>query len=187
MNQNSVVVKLLDLVGTDRPFGNIEGRQTLQKLIGYIEQIRGVRTIGVSLDGIQATDASFPRESVVSLAKQLRGEKGFYLTDLSDPDIIDNWSYAARAKDQPLVIWRERDEFEIIGPEINEATRTLVEHVLRKGSVLASQVAADLNLSVPNASTRLKNLVKQGYLMRTEDAAASGGIEFKYEAIGPSR
>ena len=53
-------------------------------------------------------------------------------------------------------------------------------------AVLTSQVAGDLGLSVQNASTRLKNLVSQGYLMRMEDVADSGGIEFKYCAIKKS-
>ena len=77
-----------------------------------------------------------------------------------------------------MVIWND-DSFEIIGPELNSSTRTLVEYVLDKRSVLASQAAADLGLSVPNASTRLKGLVAAGYLLRAEEAAGSGGIEFK--------
>lgn len=182
MNRKSTIVKLRAFTKNERPFGNIEGKDVFRKLSDFIEQHPSIDVFGISLEGIEATDASFPRESVISLAKQLRGEKGFFLTDLSNRDLIDNWSYAARAKEQPLVIWRDGD-FEIIGPELNKSTRDLVEYVLHKGSVLASQVASDLNLSVPNASTRLKNLVVSGYLLRSEDVADSGGIEFKYSAI----
>ena len=182
MNQNSTVIALLDFTKNARPFGNIEGKEVFRKLLDFVEQNSNTEVFGISLDGIEATDASFPRESVISVAKQLRGEKGFYLTDLSNRDLIDNWSYAAKAKDQPLVIWTNSD-FEIIGAELNKSTRDLVEYVLNKGSVLASQVASDLGLSVPNASTRLKNLVLQGFIRRTEDVADSGGIEYKYTAI----
>lgn len=182
MNQKSAVVKLRDFTKNAHPFGNGEGKEVFRKLLDFVEQSPGTEVFGISLDGIEATDASFPRESVISVAKQLRGEKGFYLADLSNRDLIDNWSYAARAKEQPLVIWNGGD-FEIIGPELNKSTRDLIEYVLRKGSVLASQVASDLGLSVPNASTRLKNLVLQGYIRRTEDVADSGGIEYKYSAI----
>lgn len=182
MNQKSLVVNLRDFTSSDRPFGNGEGKEVFRRLAELVERNPDVDVFGVSLEGIEATDASFPRESVVSLAKQLRGEKGFYIKSLYNRDLIDNWSYAAQAKQQPLVIWNDA-EFEIIGPEINQSTRELVEYVLRKGAVLASQAAADLNLSVPNASTRLKNLVSQGYLMRSEDVAESGGIEFRYRAI----
>jgi predicted transcriptional regulator len=81
-----------------------------------------------------------------------------------------------------LVIWNGTD-FEIIGPELTPSTRSLIEYVLEKRAVVAAQVAADLDLSVQNASTRLKNLVQSGYLLRTEEVADSGGIEYQYRAI----
>lgn len=177
-----MLTSLLTFTSSDHPYGNSEGKEVLRRLSEFVEQNASCSIFGISLEGITATDASFPRESVVTLAKQLRGEKGFYLTDLVNRDLIDNWSYAALAKDQPLVIWNDSN-FEIIGPELNKSTRDLVEYVLQRGAVLTSQVAADLGLSVPNASTRLKNLVTQGYLLRSEDAAQTGGIEFKYSAI----
>jgi hypothetical protein len=177
-----MLVKLRDFTDSDRPFGNSQGKAVFRGLADFVEAHPAVRVFGISLSGIEATDASFPRESVISLAKQLRGEKGIYLTELHNRDLIDNWSYAALAKAQPLVIWTGR-EFEIIGPEMNQATKTLVTYVLQQSQVTASQVAADLGLSVQNASTRLKNLVQQGYFLRVEEAAESGGIEFKYLAI----
>jgi hypothetical protein len=182
MKQNPIVVTLRTFTENEHPFGNIEGKIVFRKLSDFVEQNPNVDVFGISLEGIEATDASFPRESVVSLAKQLRGEKGIFLKNIYNRDLIDNWNYAAKAKDQPLVIWND-DSFEIIGPDLNKSTRDLVEYVLRQGAVLASQVAGDLNLSVQNASTRLKNLVIQGYLIRSEDVADSGGIEFKYSAI----
>lgn len=185
MNQNAIVVRLRDFTDSDRPFGNSQGKAVFRSLADFVESNPKAKVFGISLDGIDATDASFPRESVISLAKQLRGERGFFLTHLHNRDLIDNWSYAALAKDQPLVIWNGLD-FELIGPEINQAAKTLVEYVLRAGIVTASQVAADLGLSVQNASTRLKNLVLQGYFLRVDEVAESGGIEFKYLAIKKS-
>lgn len=182
MNQKSILTSLLTFTSSDHPYGNSEGKEVLRKLSEFVEKNASCNIFGISLKGITATDASFPRESVVTLAKQLRGEKGFYLTDLVNRDLIDNWSYAALAKDQPLVIWNDGN-FEIIGPELNKSTSDLVEYVLKRRAVVTSQVAAELGLSVPNASTRLKSLVTQGYLLRTEDAAQTGGIEFKYTAI----
>jgi predicted transcriptional regulator len=43
-----------------------------------------------------------------------------------------------------------------------------------------------LKISVPNASTKLKKLLDNGYLLRAEEAAESGGIEFMYHAIAES-
>jgi hypothetical protein len=182
MNQNPIIVKLRDFTSNANPFGNIEGKNVFRKLVDFVEEHPRTQIFGVSLDGIEATDASFPRESVVSVAKHFRGERGIFLTNFRDRDLIDNWTYAARAKDQPLVIWNDAS-FEVIGPELNPSTRTLVEYVLKNRSVVAAQVAADLSLSVQNASTRLKGLVAAGYLLRAEEAAESGGIEFKYRAI----
>lgn len=182
MNRKPIIVKLLNFTSTASPYGNIEGKNVFRKLVDFVEEHQRVQIFGVSLDGIESTDASFPRESVVSVAKHFRGERGIFLTDLRDRDLIDNWTYAARAKDQPLVIWNDSN-FEVIGPELNPSTRTLVEYVLERRSVVASQVATELGLSVQNASTRLKGLVAAGYVLRAEEAAESGGIEFKYTAI----
>lgn len=182
MIQNSTILKLLNFTNTPHPFGNNKGKEVFHKLLDFVEKNPEIQVFGISLEGIEATDASFPRESVISVAKQLRGEKYFYLADLYNRDLIDNWNYAALAKDQPLVIWND-DDFELIGPELNKSTRDLVEYVLSKGSVLASQVASQFGLSVPNASTRLKNLVINAYLRRSEDVADTGGIEYRYSAI----
>lgn len=175
-------MKLRELTSGDRPFGNAEGREVFRKLLDIVAAHPESDVFGISLAGIVATDASFPRESVISVAKQLRAEKGFYLCDLTDRDLIDNWSYAARAKEQPIVIWRGED-FEVLGPEMGPAAKELVAFVLANGPVLASQAAAALHISVPNASTRLKHLVLSGYFLRTEDVAPSGGIEYRYKPI----
>ena len=182
MKQNPKMIRLREFTGDAHPFGNIEGKEVFRKLSDFVEAHPQQEVFGISLEGIEATDSSFPRESVVAVAKQFRLQKGFFLSGLTDRDLIDNWNYAAQAKEQPLVIWRD-DLFEIIGPELNASARQLVEYVLTHRSVLASQVAMDLGLSVQNASTRLKNLVAQGYIMRVEDVADTGGIEFKYQAI----
>ncbi|KPC06070.1 Uncharacterized protein AC500_2039 [Pseudomonas amygdali pv. lachrymans] len=47
-------------------------------------------------------------------------------------------------------------------------------------------MAETLEISVPNASTKLKKLLDQGYILRAEETAESGGIEYVYHAIGES-
>ncbi|MBI4938994.1 MAG: MarR family transcriptional regulator [Nitrosomonadales bacterium] len=182
MKQNKEILKLLDFTNNDHPFGNVQGKEIFRKLADYIDDHPSVVIFGISLAGIEATDASFPRESVISIAKQYRESRGFYLEQVQNPDILDNWNYAARAKDQPLVYWN-KNKYKILGPELTSASAELVNYVLTKGSVLASQAAVDLDISVQNASTRLKKLVDQGYILRTEDVAESGGIEYVYQAI----
>jgi DNA-binding transcriptional ArsR family regulator len=182
MNQNSLRCRLIEFTKDDHPFGNVQGKEAFRKLADYVDAHPQTCTFGISLKGIEATDASFPRESVVSIAKQYRGEKGFFLEDMGSRDLIDNWRYAAKAKEQPLVIWNDR-AFEIIGPEMNISTKRLVDYVLEKGRISVSEAASDLDMSVQNASTRLKKLFEHGYILRSSTVAESGGIEFLYHAI----
>jgi hypothetical protein len=183
MNRKTVQVSLYGLAGDDSsPFGNAKGKEVFQRLKEFVEAHPEADVFAISLDGIVATDASFPRESVLTLAKQLRAEKGFYLEKVSNRDLIDNWNYAATAKEQPIVIW-EADKFEVLGPQLGAAAREMVEYVLRSGPVFASKVAADLHISVPNASTRLKHLWISGYILRVGETAETGGKEYRYIPI----
>ncbi|ABO53285.1 MarR family transcriptional regulator [Burkholderia vietnamiensis] len=185
MNQTiaRVQISLLDLTEyNSRPFGNVEGKAVFRRLVEIIDTYTQPTIFEISLSGVEATDASFPRESVINAAKLYHHQHWFYLTDLDDRDLIDNWKYACQAKEQPLVIWHG-DSFEPIGPDMSSSSRELLSYVLEHKCVLASQVAADLDLSVQNASTRLKRLVADGYILRTEDIASTGGIEYQYRAI----
>ena len=74
-------------------------------------------------------------------------------------------------------------DYTILGPQPSASNLTLLEIVLSKQSVTTAQVAVDLDISVQNASTKLKKLVEEGYIMRREEVAESGGIEYVYAAI----
>ncbi|BAP67124.1 MarR family transcriptional regulator [Acinetobacter baumannii] len=177
-----MIIRLLELMdGNTHPFGNIIGRKTLQRLQQTIDLYPSDSIFEISLEGIEATDSSFPRESVVSLAKQFRGEKWFYLTHFSSVDLIDNWDYAAKAKLQPILIVQPT-EARFIGPELKGATKDLLDFVVNRKIVSTSNLAKELNITVQNASTRLKRLVSEGYLIRSEEASLTGGIEYLYAA-----
>lgn len=184
MKQNSIKTKLIDFTNSDLPNGNIQGKETFRKLSEFVDSHPALQIFGISLEGIKATDISFPRESVLSIAKLYRGQKGFYLECMNqnDRDLFDNWQGAAAIKDQPMVIWYDHS-YEIIGPITSTSNLKLINYVLNNKTVTTSKVAFDLNISVHNASTKLKKLVDQGYIMRSEDVAESGGIEFIYHAI----
>tara|TARA_Y100001956_G_scaffold61299_1_gene61108 strand:- start:123 stop:680 length:558 start_codon:yes stop_codon:yes gene_type:complete len=182
MNQNKMIIKLRDFTKDDHPFGNVQGKDVFQKLMTFVDSHTSCNIFGVSLSEIEATDASFPRESVVALARYYRGEKSFYLTDVANQDLIDNWAYAAEAKNQPLVIW-SGEQYEVIGPEMTKGTKDVVEFVLENNSATTSSISSAFSISIPNASTRLKKLYNAGYITRIEEAAESGGKEFIYYAI----
>jgi len=59
MNEN-IILKLYDFVG-DSAFGNKEGREVYQKLLDKLDAHPDKKIIGISLDGITRTDASFAK------------------------------------------------------------------------------------------------------------------------------
>ena len=185
MNQTGspMTICLNDLTDDNRPFGNLQGKKVFLQLCEIVEAAKDTTVFNISLEGIVATDASFPRESVISAARYYRGQYHFFLSKITNRDLIDNWKYAAMAKEQPLVIWNDDGSYEVIGPEMTESAAELLNYVLSKRQVSTVQVAADLSISVPNASTRLKRLVAEGYLLRKEQTADTGGLEYGYSAI----
>jgi len=175
-----MLVKLLELTqNNSHPFGNVLGREVFKKLQEVVDSHLNSKVFEISLEGIIATDSSFPRESVVSLAKLLRGEKWFYLSHIDSVDLIDNWDYAAKAKQQSLLLVSDTD-VRVIGSELNSSTKDLLDFVLSRDEVSTASVAKELNISVQNASTRLKKLVNEGLILRSEETSLTGGIEFLY-------
>jgi hypothetical protein len=180
----SMIIKLRDYTNDSHPYGNKQGREVFSKLSSLIEDKSSEKIIGISLDGIDATDASFPRESVVTLMKIYVGEKGFYLVDLpsKDKDLLDNWDAAAKAKEQPIIVKTSKG-YDLIGPEIISSDRDLLDYVMKEKIVTTSKVADTFKLSVQNASAKLKRLHIKGLIVGKKEAAESGGLEFIYAAI----
>lgn len=181
MNEN-FVLKLYNLLGSSTAFGNTEGREVYQKLLSELDAHPADKVVGISLDGITRTDASFPRESVVSLAKSRSGEKGFYLQDFASRDLMDNWDYAAKAKGLSMIVYSSVG-YELIGNEISAGSKELLDLVMKEGSVTTAKVAETLAVSAQNASAKLKKLHSLGLVLGTKQAAESGGMEFVYTAI----
>lgn len=183
MKENTTVTfSLLDLIGDSTAFGNDEGREVFQKLSKQLDSHPNKKIFGISLKGITRTDASFPRESVISLAKAKKGEKGFYLMDFASKDLMDNWDYAAKAKDQPMIVLIP-NSYEVIGPALYAGAIELLDYIMNEGVVTTSKVAAKFKLSAQNASGKLKKLYSLGLILGTKEVAESGGMEFVYRAI----
>lgn len=184
MNQNPfMMLDFYKIVGKSHVFGNVAGHEAYQKLVEIIEQNPNCQIFAISLKGIEATDASFPRESVIAIAKQYRARKAFFLLDLIDKDLIDNWNYAALAKEQPIALWHE-NSYQILGESLSNSMKKILNIIYLKKSLTTSEVATTLNLSVQNVSTQLKKMYEQGYVLRQQEMAESGGKEFFYQAIG---
>ena len=177
-------LNLVDFVGRQKFLsGNEAGKALLHKLNHEIGAHPEVSIFGISLKGIEATDASFPRESVISLAKLHCGEKGFFLQDFSSNDLLDNWNYAAKAKNQAVIVHQGGDRYKVIGPELHEGLAELLDFVMKEEVITTSKVAKKFDISAPNASAKMKKLHLMGLVLGTKESAETGGLEFVYKAI----
>lgn len=178
------MIRLVDLMGSPEGWGRTQGREVYQRLLGAVEANAGVMVFKVSMKGVRRVDISFASETVVEIARRYRGEKGFCLIDLADGDLIENWEAAATKKEQPVLIWHNGRP-RVAGPEPSAGNRDAFRFALERPEVRAAEFAeAGKGIGIANASMKFKQLWEQGYLLRRESAAESGGLEYRYFRIG---
>lgn len=177
-----LTIELYKLIDDESAFGNDQGRAIYQKILSILDQHPEQDIIEISLKGIKRTDASFPRESVISLAKNLKGDKGLYLKDFYSRDLMDNWAYAAIAKEQPIIVMTQ-DGYELLGTDVGTRRRELLDFIMEYGTVTTSKVAEKFDISAQNASAKLKKLSSMGLVLGSKQTAETGGVEFVYRAI----
>jgi hypothetical protein len=178
-----MTINLAEITGKQKFLsGNELGKDVFRKLHREVDAHPGESIFGISLKGIEATDASFPRESVISLVKMLSGEKGFFLQDFASDDLLDNWKYAAKAKNQPVIVRKEGQRYEVIGAELNGLAEVL-DYVMKEETITTSKVAKKFDISAPNASAKMKRLHLMGLVLGTKESAETGGLEYVYRAI----
>jgi hypothetical protein len=133
--------------------------------------------------GVKRVDISFASETVVELARRYRGRKGFCFTDLEDPDMEENWAAAAERAKQPLMNWIG-GKWRVLGPQPSPGVADAFQFALTKGEIRASDYATSAKeMSITNASNKFKQLWENGFLLRREATAESGGVEFVYVPI----
>lgn len=185
MEQNRRMILLADL--TDhRKFlsGNKLGKEVFAMLQDHVSSTSGIAIFRISLSGIEATDASFPRESVISLIKFFSGEHGFFLTELENEDLRDNWDYAAKAKEQNVIVYDSSERgYTVIGPDLSPVTEGTLEYVIKAGVARTSNLVREFDISPQTASQRLKKLYDLGLVLMSKETAATGGPEFVFRAI----
>lgn len=191
-----ITIRLRDHMEAEDASGVAEGRIVhmglLEVVEGHLMKVHSATVVFViSLEGVRRTDASFPRESVMQLAHRFRQQHGFCLWHLDDPDLLENWEAAADRRVQPMLVWHPvKDGFhaQLIGPKLTEGLRGVFDTLLAEAQksvdivsgVTTAEVAAQLGLSISNVSNKLKILWTEGYILRREQIAPSGGIEFRY-------
>lgn len=182
MKQTSCEIKLIELMNTPDGWGNVQGREVGIRLEGIIQKHPATEIFQVSFSGINRTDASFSRESVVEIASRWRTRKGIAIIDLNDDDLIENLELAANKKSQPLFLWND-DSWTLLGQLPSRGNTDLLNYTLSIPEITTAMAASALDLKLTNASTKLKQLWEGGYIMRREEIATSGGIEYIYYRI----
>ncbi len=184
MNEEVQVLALRDAMDRSEGWGRAQGREVYQRLLRAIEENPGTLVFKISMKGIQRVDISFASETVVELARRYRGTKGFCLVDLIDPDLIENWDAAAAKKGQPLLVWTGSSA-RLIGAEPAQGCREAFQFALQRRQARAAEFAGSKNgISIANASMKFKQLWEQGFLLRQESTADTGGVEYVYRRIG---
>jgi hypothetical protein len=182
MNQIPAVdLRLREFMEEDEGWGREAGRVTFQRLMTFVEQHPGVLIFRVSLAGVRRVDISFASETIVQLARRYRGEKGFCFIDLLDIDQRENFEAAAQRSKQPLLLWNRQGKPQVLGVEPSQGIADALKFALVKPKARAAEYAKSArNVSLTNASTKFKQLWEQGFLLRFEAVAPSGGVEYVY-------
>lgn len=183
MNQKATTIVLRDYLPASDAWGHSLGRQVQEQLREVVEARPHQLLFAISLREVEHTDVSFPRTAVVELARYFRPHRGFYLVDVDDADLLENWDSAAYRCEQPLFVWSDRMH-RILGPQPGEGKRPMLEYVLSVETTTTSEAARALDIKLPNASNKLKELRAEGYVLRRERTALTGGIEHEYVRIG---
>lgn len=177
-----MLIRLREYVKSDSPWGNDQGRLLFPKLQEVVEENPAEIVFSISLNGIRKTDVSFPREGVVQAARFHRCSRGFCISGIRDRDLIDNWDAAAIKLGQPLMIWNG-EKHQLIGPPPSEGVREMLDFVLSVPKTTTNEAAAVLGIKIPNASNKLKKLWEDGFILRRERTAPTGGVEHEYFRI----
>lgn len=183
---NEVTTRVLPLrTFMDRPegWGRSQGREVYPHLLHFIEENPGTAIFQISMKDVRRVDISFASETIIELARRFRRTKGFCLIDLADADMIENIDAAGEKKEQPMLVWRGKSA-DLIGMKPTEGTREAFQFAMGRPQARAAEFAAQKNMSIANASMKFKQLWEQGFLLRRESAADTGGVEFVYHRIG---
>lgn len=184
MNEGVQVLPLRNFMDRPEGWGRNEGRHVYQRMLDFVEGNPGAIVFKISMKDVQRIDISFASETIVELARRYRRSKGFCLIDVTDEDMIENVDAAAAKKEQPILVWRGRSA-RLVGMEPTGGTREAFQFALGRSQSRAAEFASEKKgMSIANASMKFKQLWEQGFLLRREASAETGGVEYIYHRIG---
>jgi hypothetical protein len=183
MNRNRRSYSLANLMVPPEGWGRALGQRIAVALKARIEEGPADELFCLSLKNVRQMDVTFAGVVIAGTVKHYLGAKGICLTDLADLDLAENIAAAAHRAGVPIAAWNGQVG-QILGPAPTAGTRDALAFAMERPDVRARDVAEAHKLSVANASTKLKQLWEQGYLLRGEGSAPSGGTEYVYCRIG---
>jgi hypothetical protein len=169
--------------GETSGWGRAQGSAVSARLMAHFDSVPDQRVVRISMEGVERLDASFASEAIVEVIKRYRKTKGICLVDLANSGIRLNIDLAAERVGVPVTVWNGKD-VEVIGLKPSMGNREALDYILGHAGVRAAEFAEHAGISIANASTKLKQLWEQWFVMRSESAADSGGVEFLYRRIG---
>lgn len=164
-------------------WGRPQGRVVQEQIVSFIEDRPAQQVFKLSMEGVKQIDASFSSEAIVAVLRRYQGTKGICLVDVTDREILFDLDLAAARAEVPVPVWID-GSIEIIGGQPSQGNREALQFALERPQARAAEFAEKAGYSIANASTKFKQLWEQGFLMRSESAADSGGVEFVYRRIG---
>jgi len=179
-------VVLLERIGTPLALGADEGLKLGIELSGLVYSSRGPHVVELSLAGITAIDCAFFEQAVYKHIHDLTVGSAIYVSGIESPDVALTCELTARALGRYLIV-EEDQGYRIAGRDLRPADAMLVEALYDKGLDNSRDIAETYDMSVANASTRLKDMLQKGLVLRAEVTSATGGYEFRYFPIGHPR
>ena len=167
-------------------WGIKDGERVGAEIRAFVFNRPEVDIFSISLKGIRRLDASFPREAFTMLARDQVGKHGFFVSNVSNDVILDNIRAGADKLGFPIHAGLDDGKVAILGPSPKRTQKQLYDYVAMKRWVATSEVAEKFDLKINNASNKLKELVGEGFLLRKEGVAETGGVEFHYYPIIPT-
>ncbi|AXH59718.1 hypothetical protein [Pseudomonas amygdali] len=179
-------VVLAERLGSSLALGAAAGLKVGIELSGLVYSNLGPHVVELSLAGIEAIDCAFFEEAVYKRIGNLTQGAAIYLSGIESPDVARTCELTARALGRYLVI-EDDQTYRIAGLDLRPGEAILVEAVYDKGMDNSRDIADAYDLSVANASTRLKDMLQKGLVLRAEVISDTGGYEYRYFPIGHPR
>ena len=177
MNLITTKLNMLDLAGQSMCLGSESGNAIYLKLCEQVPS--STQCLEISFKGMTGVDACCIRNSVAAYAMIFQNRLGVIITNVENIDVLENLQYGFKAKSLPVIVKNEDGSGCVFMNDTSFNQPALLRTYLRR-EITSSILANDLQVSVPNASNKLKQLFKLGLLHCYQSTAESGGKEFIY-------